>query len=161
MGGIVITNVGLTLQSTRDLADTTPQALIEAQSRRTKEDDTLIACIAGCVFFGTPFLGTDMASLAEHLASSRVFAGFATETSLLKTLAMGNDFLRHMRREFTRLVTRTKPDIQIVCFYEEVEIGLATLRNTFGFLEVFLERAKKVLPKVSFQVRFWKHRHLQ
>ncbi|KAI0904424.1 ankyrin repeat-containing domain protein [Ustulina deusta] len=68
--------------------------------RQTSLYPDMYECIAGCVFFGTPFNGAPVAEIADYWAKINEKSGIAVNSQLLELLKPGNDSLRELKRDF-------------------------------------------------------------
>ncbi|KAI1485550.1 hypothetical protein F5X96DRAFT_659519 [Biscogniauxia mediterranea] len=135
------------------------KAITIADSRRDKFP-IMFEAIAASVFFGTPFDGAPIASVAamyKHLAEK---VGSATSSKLLDLMKPGDEALRELKHEFMRLVGKLSPKIDLMCFYEEQPtdfskfvglpalFGLAKLAIPNEYAE-FVSRNSATLPGVE------------
>ncbi|KAF3929376.1 Ankyrin-2 [Dactylella cylindrospora] len=81
----------------------------------------MFEAITGCIFFGTPFEGAQVAMVASMCAqfSERFGLDLATSSKLLDLMKPGDEGLRELKNEFMRLATKTSPKIELFCFWEE------------------------------------------
>jgi hypothetical protein len=86
---------------------------------RGEEYPNLLSCIAGCLFFGTPFQGSSATGKAVMLAELLEHVNQASLSRVLSFLVPGNEALDEMRKDYARVCNRLDPPIGNVCFYEE------------------------------------------
>jgi hypothetical protein len=79
----------------------------------------LLSCITGCLFFGTPFKGSDATGKAIILADLLQPINQAAVSRVLTFLVPGNEALDELRRDFARICNKLEPRIGNVCFYEQ------------------------------------------
>ncbi|KAK2590299.1 hypothetical protein QQS21_012025 [Conoideocrella luteorostrata] len=91
------------------------QALLHAETER-KHDD-LLKSVAGCVFLGTPFRGTDWKPFLDSLA--RLIPG--SHRGITKELGYDNSQLQDRLHAFCKL--RNNLTIPVACFYELHEVN--------------------------------------
>ncbi|KAI1284504.1 hypothetical protein F5Y07DRAFT_346775 [Xylaria sp. FL0933] len=118
------------------------KAVILADQRRDKFP-VMFEAIAGATFFGTPFGGAPVASVAAMYAYAAEKIGQATSSKLLDLMKEGDEGLRELKHEFMRLVGKISPKIELFCFYEEKPTDfskIAGLPSLFGL-------TKAVIPK--------------
>ncbi|KAI1175489.1 hypothetical protein F4777DRAFT_550113 [Nemania sp. FL0916] len=135
------------------------KAITIADQRRDKFP-IMFEAIAAAAFFGTPFGGAPVASVAAMYAYAAEKIGLATSSKLLDLMKEGDEGLRELRHEFMRLVGKLSPRIELFCFYEEKPTdfskipGLPTL---FGLTKAaipkqyadFVSRDSATLPGVD------------
>ncbi|KAI0595658.1 hypothetical protein F4775DRAFT_568533 [Biscogniauxia sp. FL1348] len=135
------------------------KAITIADSRRDKFP-IMFEAIAASVFFGTPFDGAPVASVAamyKHLAEK---VGSATSSKLLDLMKPGDEALRELKHEFMRLVGKLSPKIDLMCFYEEQPTDFSKfvgLPSLFGMAKLaipkeyaeFVSRNSATLPGVE------------
>ncbi|KAH8680661.1 hypothetical protein BX600DRAFT_391706 [Xylariales sp. PMI_506] len=118
------------------------KALTYADTRRG-QFPVMFEAVAGTVFFGTPFKGAEAAAWAAMYASFAKNAKMANTSKLLDTMKPGDESLRELRHDFTRLVGRLAPNIQVVCFWEQEQTDFLEIAH----LPTFFGLAKKLVPK--------------
>ncbi|QIW94960.1 hypothetical protein AMS68_000478 [Peltaster fructicola] len=91
------------------------KALSIAKAR--KEYEAIVTCTMGCIFFGTPFRGSNMAKIA--LMYSSVFGNEAYESLLQFMKAEKNDTLEEVVADFVEISAKANPPIDLYCVYEE------------------------------------------
>lgn len=87
------------------------------------EHEAIVTCTMGCLFFGTPFRGTNMAKLA--LAYSSVFGNEAYESLLEFLKSEKNDALDEVTNDFIEISSNLSPKIDILCVWEKVSTSVA------------------------------------
>ena len=130
------------------------KALNEADARCRRNYGSLLTCTTGCAFFGSPFSGTKIAVHGEGFANLLKTMGRDTDDTLLKFMGYGNPTIMKLRSDFTSLITRVNPKIQVVCFYEKLPISYDKISQRFSggpMLSPVLEVAGKVLGRVSME----------
>lgn len=137
-----------------DLESVFTDRRLQAVKRATERRDrfgNLFEAISGCVFFGTPFKGANIALAAHMFADVRVFFGLdmPTSSSLLRLMVSDNQPLADLRNEFLRLA-RVGPGIPIYCFFEQVQTDLSDLKASLKPLGALV---KIVLPDVSARIQ--------
>jgi len=106
------------------------KAITLMDSRRDSYTEMLEAT-AGCIFFGSPFLGAESASMAAMMSVVGEKFGLATTSKLLDLMKPGDESLRDLRGEFLRLVSKTSPKIEVHCFWEEQNTDVAKMGVDF------------------------------
>ncbi|KAI9655984.1 MAG: hypothetical protein M1821_005045 [Bathelium mastoideum] len=127
-------------------------ALNEADARCRRNYGSLLTCTTGCAFFGTPFSGTKIAVHGEGVANLLKTMGRDTDDALLKFMGYGNPTIMKLRSDFTSLITRVNPKIQVVCFYEKLPISYDKISQRFSggpLLAPVVEIAGRVLDMDS------------
>ncbi|TLD32706.1 hypothetical protein PspLS_01007 [Pyricularia sp. CBS 133598] len=110
------------------------QALNELDRRRDLYGD-ILPCVTGCLFFGVPFNGTSFTALPKLLEQIEDYGtGSGSHDSLLRILEPGfrNPYLRKLREDFKELAARISPGIQLLCFYEELDIDAKRILSDLG-----------------------------
>ncbi|KAK4573996.1 hypothetical protein LTR86_001757 [Recurvomyces mirabilis] len=97
------------------------KALCIAKSK--KQYEAIATCTMGCLFFGVPFRGTEMARIA--LMYSSVFGSDAYEALLTFMKAEKNDVLDEVREDFVEFCNKLVPAIEVYCFWEQVSSDVA------------------------------------
>jgi hypothetical protein len=116
MGGLIIAKAIALMESRRDLYK------------------KMLESTAGCIFFGTPFLGAEVAATAQMFASQGEMLGMAVNSSLLDFMKPESKMLEELMETFHRLVTRTGPDIGIHCFWEQYDTKASDVaKKMIGF----------------------------
>ncbi|KAI1326816.1 hypothetical protein F5Y16DRAFT_218338 [Xylariaceae sp. FL0255] len=135
------------------------KAITIADQRRDKFP-IMFEAIAASIFFGTPFNGAPVASVAAMYAYAAEKIGKATSSKLLDLLKPGDEGLRELKHEFMRLAGKISPKIDLLCFYEEkptdfskmaglpILFGLAKLAIPQEYAE-FVSRDSATLPGVD------------
>lgn len=114
MGGVVIAKV-------RTKSRPSPQLLMNqtlCMARARSEFESILTCTVGCLFFGAPFRGTNMAKIA--LLYSSVFGIEAYESLLSFMRAEKNDALDEVTHDFMEICSKLTPPIDLFCAYEQV-----------------------------------------
>ncbi|CAJ2507809.1 Uu.00g089950.m01.CDS01 [Anthostomella pinea] len=135
------------------------KAITIADSRRDKFP-IMFEAIAASIFFGTPFNGAPVASVAAMYAQFAEKIGAATASKLLDLMKPGDEALRELKHEFMRLVGKLNPKIDCLCFYEEQPTDfskMAGLPGLFGLSKLaipskyaeFVSRDSATLPGVE------------
>lgn len=109
------------------------KAITIADSRRD-QFPAMFECISGCVFFGTPFGGTEAASAASILAAAGERYDKATSPKLLEMMSPRDEGLKELKNEFVRLAGKLTQKIEIWCFYEEQPTNFAEQAGLPSFL---------------------------
>ncbi|KAI9696893.1 MAG: hypothetical protein M1820_007968 [Bogoriella megaspora] len=123
-------------------------ALNEADARLRRSYGSLLTCVTACAFFGTPFLGTKMATHGEGFSNVLKAFGKDTDDALFKFMAYGNPTVTKLRSDFISLITRVSPSIQVVCFYEKLPIDYDKLRKRFNQGPLFAPAIDYIAGKV-------------
>jgi hypothetical protein len=97
---------------------------------RADEYPNFLSCIAGCLFFGTPFKGSHATGKAVVLADLLEKVNYASLSRVLTFLEPGNEALDELRSDFVRISNKLEPSIGTVCFHE-----LKKTEYTKGFLK--------------------------
>ncbi|KAK6954701.1 hypothetical protein Daesc_004669 [Daldinia eschscholtzii] len=146
------------------------KAITIADSRRDKFP-VMFEAIAAAIFFGTPFNGAPIASVAAMYAYFAEKTGSASASKLLDLMKPGDEGLRELKHEFMRLVGKLSPKIDLLCFYEEQPTNfakMAGLPDLFGMSKLaipksyadFVSRDSATLPGVEEQGLARNHRDL-
>lgn len=146
------------------------KAITIADSRRDKFP-IMFEAIAAAIFFGTPFNGAPVASVAAMYAHLAEKIGTASSSKLLELMKPGEEGLRELKHEFMRLVGKLSPKIELLCFYEEQPTDfskMAGLPSLFGMTKLaipkqyaeFVSRDSATLPGVDEQGLACNHRDL-
>ncbi|KAI0145211.1 hypothetical protein GGR57DRAFT_481119 [Xylariaceae sp. FL1272] len=136
------------------------KAVSIADNRRRDKFPMMFEAIAGAVFFGTPFNGAPVASVAAMYAYAAQQIGTATSSKLLDLMKPGDETLRELKHEFLRLIRKLTPNIELFCFYEEQPTDwskMAGLPSLFGLTKLaipksyaeFVNRDSATLPGVD------------
>lgn len=83
-----------------------------------KDYESITTCTTGCMFFGSPFQGTDMAKMALYY--NYVFGKESYEALLEFMRPDQGGSLEEVTQEFMELKDRLRPPIQVCCAYETV-----------------------------------------
>ncbi|KAI1155722.1 hypothetical protein F4825DRAFT_406258 [Nemania diffusa] len=118
------------------------KAIILADQRRDKFP-VMFEAIAAAAFFGTPFGGAPVASVAAMYAYAAEKIGLATSSKLLDLMKEGDEGLRELKHEFMRLVAKISPRIDLLCFYEEKPTDFSKMAG----LPALFGLTKSVIPK--------------
>ena len=110
----------------------------------------MFAATSATIFFGTPFGGADAASTAAMYAYFAEKIGQATASTLLDYMKPGDEALRELREEFTRLVGKLDRKIHVVCFWETEPTDFAQMAR----LPTLFGAARLILPKSTIMVAF-------
>ncbi|OJD32171.1 multiple ankyrin repeats single kh domain-containing protein [Diplodia corticola] len=108
----------------------------------TSDYPNVFEAICGCVFFGTPFDGAEVANVAAMYASTAELLspnGHAQASALLDVMKPGNQYLQGLKKDFLRLVRKLAGNIQIACLWEVFETD---------FPEMVGMRDNKIVRKV-------------
>ncbi|KAI0864686.1 hypothetical protein F4860DRAFT_377072 [Xylaria cubensis] len=87
--------------------------------RETSQYLDIYESIAGCIFFGTPFKGADVAKIADYWAKLNEESGIAVNSQLLELLKPENDGLRELRGDFVKASGKLATKVELFCFYEQ------------------------------------------
>lgn len=118
-------------------------------ARAKKDYEAIVTCTMGCVFFGSPFRGSDMAKIA--LLYSSVFGNEAYESLLSFMKTEKNDFLDELTDDFMEISNKLVPPIELICFWEQVATDISyadrLTSNLPGLLQhsFFRVSARKVM----------------
>ncbi|KAI0201255.1 ankyrin repeat-containing domain protein [Astrocystis sublimbata] len=118
------------------------KAITVADQRRDKFP-IMFEAIAAAIFFGTPFGGAPVASVAVMYAHVAEKMGQATSSKLLDLMKEGDEGLRELKHEFMRLVGKLSPKIELFCFYEEQPTDFSEIAG----LPALFGLSKAVIPK--------------
>ncbi|ORY18174.1 hypothetical protein BCR34DRAFT_554346 [Clohesyomyces aquaticus] len=99
------------------------KAILTARLRQN-DFPSVFPWIAGCVFLGTPFRGTETQAKAEILAKFAETINLGASSSLLKLLEKDSDTLRRLRNDFVKL--SAEAHIRLFCFFESQKSNLAS-----------------------------------
>ncbi|KAI0398353.1 hypothetical protein F5Y17DRAFT_412009 [Xylariaceae sp. FL0594] len=146
------------------------KAVVLADTRRDKFP-IMFEAIAAAVFFGTPFGGAPVASVAAMYAFAAERMGTATSSKLLDLMRPGDEALRELKHEFMRLAGKISPRIELLCFWEEQFTDfskMAGLPSLYGLaklvipknLQEFVSAESAVLPGVDNYGLACDHRNL-
>ena len=95
------------------------QALLRSDASR--EAHSIINNTGGIIFMGTPHYGSSLASWGSFLTTfSSNFR--ATNREIVATLDRGATDLRRIGEEFQQMLLRSDINMQIICFYEELQM---------------------------------------
>jgi hypothetical protein len=99
----------------------------------------ILRSTVGCLFFGTPFKGTNFATLAAE--SQEIMKMFGMNVidgpDLLRVMQPHphNDFLTKLRDDLDHVAGRLSPRIELCCFYELKEIDIEkTIAGLIGMV---------------------------
>lgn len=86
----------------------------------------ILGSTVGCLFFGTPFGGTNFAALAAKSQEIMKMFGMNVIDSadLLRVMQTENHFLAKLSRDIRQLAGGLSPCIQLCCFYELRDIDI-------------------------------------
>ncbi|OTA01082.1 hypothetical-protein [Trichoderma parareesei] len=118
------------------------KAITLADSRRDLFPIMFEATTA-CIFFGTPFGGAPVASVAAMYAHFAEKVDVAFSSKLLELMKPGDEELRQLTHDFMRLAGKISPKIELFCFWEEHPTDfskMAGLPSLFGL-------TKSLIPK--------------
>ncbi|KAK5707221.1 hypothetical protein LTR17_020910 [Elasticomyces elasticus] len=87
-------------------------------ARARREYEAVVTCTMGCLFFGAPFKGSEMAKVA--LLYSSVFGSDAYESLLSFMRTEKNDTLDEVTNDFMEISGKLAPPIELICVYEQV-----------------------------------------
>ncbi|KAJ8125223.1 hypothetical protein O1611_g8416 [Lasiodiplodia mahajangana] len=118
------------------------KAITIADQRRDKFP-IMFEAIAAAAFFGTPFGGAPVASVAAMYAYAAEKIGLATSSKLLDLMKEGDEGLRELKHEFMRLVGKISPKIELFCFYEEKPTDFSKMAG----LPALFGLTKSLIPK--------------
>jgi hypothetical protein len=117
------------------------QAVCIAHDDGDDEYEFMEASIGGCIFFGTPFRGSD------YFAK---LASFAHEgehpTALLDFLKPEAEQLRGLRERFLQVISKRYPRAELFCFWESKPADYQRILKNAPNLEKYL---KEHLPEVG------------
>jgi hypothetical protein len=118
------------------------KAIILADQRRDKFP-IMFEAIAAAIFFGTPFGGAPVASVAAMYAYAAEKIGKTTSSKLLDLMKEGDEGLRELKHEFMRLAGKLSPKIELFCFYEEQPTDFSKMAG----LPMLYGLSKLIIPK--------------
>ncbi|KAI0833055.1 hypothetical protein F5Y06DRAFT_185254 [Hypoxylon sp. FL0890] len=118
------------------------KAITIADSRRDKFP-VMFEAIAAAIFFGTPFGGAPVASVAAMYAYCAEKVGAAYSSKLLDLMKPEDEGLRELVHEFMRLVGKLSPKIELLCFYEEQPTDFSKMAGLPGLFGL----SKLAIPK--------------
>ncbi|KAI0169704.1 hypothetical protein GGR52DRAFT_478508 [Hypoxylon sp. FL1284] len=118
------------------------KAITLADSRRDKFP-IMFEAIAAAVFFGTPFNGAEVASVAAMYAQFAEMFNTAVPSKLLDLMKPGDEGLHDLRHTFMRLVGKLHPKIDLMCFFEQEPTDFSNMGN----LPNLLGLTKFAIPK--------------
>ncbi|KAL7807892.1 ankyrin repeat-containing domain protein [Trichoderma aethiopicum] len=135
------------------------KAITLADSRRDLFPIMFEATTA-CIFFGTPFGGAPVASVAAMYAHFAEKVDVAFSSKLLELMKPGDEELRQLTHDFMRLAGKINPKIELFCFWEEHPTDfskMAGLPSLFGLTRSlipkqyaeFVSRDSATLPGVE------------
>lgn len=102
---------------------------------------SMFEATTGCLFFGTPFGGTESAAWAAMYAYAAEKVNKSAQTSkLLDLMTPGNEELRTLKHEFMRLVNKLEQKIHVICFYEEQETNWASVVGLPSFFKIAIPK---------------------
>ncbi|KAF2113923.1 hypothetical protein BDV96DRAFT_104723 [Lophiotrema nucula] len=100
------------------------QALLTARLRQN-DYPSIFPSVAGCIFLGTPFHGTETQSKAMVLAKMAETIGMGYTSTMMKLLEKDSATLLKMLDEFVRLCNDAQ--IRVFCFYEALSSDIASV----------------------------------
>lgn len=106
------------------------KALCMMQHERALYND-MLQTTTGCVFFGTPFLGTEMAGYASKVANMGQRLNMALNSKLLALMEPEDATLQTLRNDFSKLVAKMNPGIRILVFWEAKETDIEELLEKY------------------------------
>ncbi|TRX88593.1 hypothetical protein FHL15_010544 [Xylaria flabelliformis] len=92
--------------------------------RETSEYPDIYESIAGCVFFGTPFKGADVAKIADYWAKLNKESGIVVNSQLVELLKLENDDLRELKGDFVKTSGKLATKVELFCFYKQQPTSL-------------------------------------
>lgn len=123
------------------------KAILTARLRQN-DFPSIFPFVAGCVFLGTPFHGTNTQAKAMVLAEMAETIGLGVPSSLLKLLEKDSEVLLRMLDDFVRLATDAH--IRLFCFFESEKSDLAGLfKLPFKKQELIVDRESATFPGVE------------
>lgn len=126
------------------------KSLCMAKARQ--EWESVVTCTTGCVFFGSPFRGTNMAKLALMINSS--FGSDAYESLISFMRAEKNDALDEVTNDFMEITKLLNPTIELLCVYEQVGTDISNFApHTVARLtkQKYFKAAARKIQDVSFR----------
>ncbi|KAF2867482.1 ankyrin repeat-containing domain protein [Massariosphaeria phaeospora] len=136
------------------------RALITAQLRQNSFP-SIFPFVAGSIFLGTPFRGTQTQAKAMILAEMAETIGLGMSSGLLQILKKDSDTLLRMLDEFVRLCNDAQ--IRNFCFFESQESDVAALLLKglpFKRKELVVDKESATYPGVDNQQLASDHFHL-
>ncbi|KAH7115871.1 ankyrin repeat-containing domain protein [Dendryphion nanum] len=100
------------------------EALLRSRLRQN-DYPSIFPFVAGCIFLGTPFLGTKSQAKAMVLAELAGTFGMGVQSGLLKLLEKDSEGLKKKLDEFVSLVNDAS--IRVFCFFESQKSDVAAL----------------------------------
>jgi hypothetical protein len=131
MGGLVIAKAVCLAESRRDIFP------------------LMFETIAGCLFFGSPFLGAPVAAAAMMFAQLGQRVDKTTASKLLDLMKPGDEGLNELRNDFVRLTGKVTPKIELFCFWEEQPTDFAKLAGVPALSGIFSFAVPKVSSSIS------------
>ncbi|KAK4981019.1 hypothetical protein LTR66_010241 [Elasticomyces elasticus] len=101
-------------------------------------------CFAGCIFFGVPFEGADLASVASIYASTVSLFGEKWYTSLLHFMEPSSWALAQLRDDLRRLENLLSPRINFYCIFEKEKTDFGKFAKIPWLSSIVNKVAKKV-----------------
>lgn len=98
-------------------------------ARAKKDYEAILTCTMGCVFFGAPFKGSDMAKIA--LLYSNIFGNEAYQSLLSFMKTEKNDVLDEVTEDFMEISHKLAPPISLVCVWEQVPTDVSPYADRF------------------------------
>jgi hypothetical protein len=119
---------------------------------RLRQNDfpSIFPSVAGCIFLGTPFHGTQTQSKAVVLAEMAETIGMGVSSSLLKLLEKDSEVLIRMLDEFVRLTNDAQ--IRVFCFFESQKSDIAAVllkKLPFKKEELVVDKESATYPGVE------------
>ena len=102
----------------------------------------MVTCTVGCVFFGSPFRGSNLANLA--LLTSSVFGADAYEALLEFMRTEKNDTLDEVTNDFMEISNKLAPPIELFCAWEQVPTDVS-------YSERFAQKLPSLLQHKAFK----------
>jgi hypothetical protein len=87
-------------------------------ARARRELEAILNSTVGCVFFGAPFRGSNMARMA--LLYNSVFGNEAYESLLTFMRTEKNDTLEEVTNDFMEISSKLVPPIELLCIWEQM-----------------------------------------
>lgn len=104
-------------------------------------------CFAACIFFGAPFEGADIASVASMYASTHKLFGEEWYTSLLDFMRPSSQALSRLRDDLRRLEHLSSPGISFYCVFEKEKTDFGEFAKR-PLSSIVQKVAKQVVPTV-------------
>lgn len=117
------------------------KALLTAKLRQSEYPNVFMS-VVGCVFLGTPFLGTKSQHKASVLAEMAQTVGLGMNSGLVKLLEEDSETLKDLLDDFVALAKEAS--MRLFCFFEQHESDMMKLlsknvpikRKVFKQLEI-------------------------